>query len=83
MYYLEVPELRASDILTEVTLTVEKAGSTLASVKDSVASYCARVQLAEPETASLADALLCYGLSAREHFGRPKPTAGENELPIY
>ena len=82
VYFLEVPELRAADVLTNVTLTVEKNGSALARVTDSVASYCARVQLEQPETAGLADALIVYGLSALEHFGRPKPAVGENEMPI-
>ena len=82
VYYFEAPELRAADVLTAVTLTVEKDGSTLACVTDSVASYCARVQLERPETAALADALLIYGLSAQEHFGMPAPAAEENELPV-
>ena len=82
VYYLEVSDLRAADILTNVTLTMEKNESAIATVTDSVASYCARVQREQPETAALADALLIYGLSARAHFGIALPAAEENEMPV-
>ena len=83
IYYFEVAGMAAADVQTEVTLTVEKAGVTVAKIKDSIASYCARVHALHEEARDLADALLVYGLSAQEHFYRPMPESGENEMPLY
>ena len=66
-----------------MTLTVEKAGSPIATVTDSIASYCARVYASHAEVRDLADAVLVYGLSARDYFGRQLPEYGNDEMPLY
>ena len=83
IYYFETPGMAAADVKTDVTLTVEKAGSAIATVTDSIASYCSRVYGSHPEVQDLADAVLIYGLSARDYFYKPVPIYGENEMPMY
>ena len=80
-YYFEVPGMAAADVQTDVTLTVEKAGETLATVTDSIAGYCARVYQSNAETRELVDAVLVYGLSARDYFFEPVMIREENEMP--
>ena len=82
VYYLETPGMAAADVKTEVTLTVLKDASGIATVKDTVASYCARVYDTQEEAHALSDAVMFYGLSARAYFYKSVPSAGENELPI-
>ena len=81
IYYFEAADMAAADVQTDVTLTVEKAGSTVATVTDSIASYCARVYSSHADTRDLTDAMLIYGLSARDYFFEPVMVREENEMP--
>ena len=81
VYYFEAADMAAADVQTDVTLTVEKAGSPIAAVTDSIASYCARVYASHAETRDLTDAMLIYGLSARDYFFEPLMVREENEMP--
>ena len=75
--------MAAADVLTDVTLTVKKNGAVLATVTDSVAGYCARVYEQNEQYRELADALLIYGLSARDYFFTPTTAELEAyELPV-
>ena len=81
-YYFEVPDMAAADVLENVTLTVTASDSTIATMTDSIASYCARVYQSSPDVRGLVDAMLIYDLSARDYFYELTPTLGENEMPI-
>lgn len=81
-YYFEVPDMAAADVLENVTLTVTASDSTIATMTDSIASYCARVYQSSPDVQELVDAMLIYDLSARDYFYELTPTLGENEMPI-
>jgi len=83
VFYFEVPDMAAADVRTNVTLTVKKGGSTIATVTDSIASYCARVYDLYPNTQELVDSVLVYGLSANDYFFEPILVREENEMPVY
>ncbi|MBQ7565758.1 MAG: hypothetical protein IJT18_01440 [Oscillospiraceae bacterium] len=84
-FSLTVDSLRAADAACLVTVTLRRGGETLVSASDSVANYTARLKN-EPQSQPLADAMLTYGLAARQYFtpiALDKPGEGEEiELPI-
>ena len=82
VYYLETTGVAAADVKSPVTLSVSNDSGEIASVTDSVVSYCARVHEAQQDAHDLADQLLSYGLSAFAYFYQNHPNPGDNELPI-
>ena len=64
-YYYCLAEVEATDIFIPLTVTIQKDGNTIATITDSVASYCARLYAEGGEkNMLLADALLNYGVAS-------------------
>lgn len=78
----EVPGMAAADAETNVTLTVCRGSTAIATVTDSIAGCYARTYDTEA-LRELSDAALIYGLSARDLFYAPvEAELDQYELPV-
>ena len=79
----KLTSLVAADIDTEVTLKISVGGEVKTTVTDSISSYLARIKSDTTENVSAtADAMMLFGVAAKEYFDKGAPALNDDELPV-